>query len=81
MDRIINGLDRTISPCSEDGIDSFLKIIETLSSNSEEPLRHNWSNMVHRNRSAKECLAATTALIKKNRTNWMAYKNSRKNNG
>ena len=72
MDRIINGLDRTISPCSADGIDSFLKIIETLSTNSTEPLRHNWQNLIHRHRSPKECLAMTAALIKKNRTNWMA---------
>ena len=64
-DRIIDGLNRTISPCSENGIDSFLKIIDTLATNSEEPLRHNWSDIVHRHRSSKECLAATTALIKK----------------
>jgi hypothetical protein len=72
MDRIIHGMDRSISPDPSDGSSKILNIIKTLSENSTLPLRSNWRNIVPSLHSARELLASTDLYIRKNRSNWLA---------
>ena len=59
MDRIINGMDRTIGPDPSDGSSKIQNILKTLTDNSTLPLRSNWRNIVPSLHSAREVLAST----------------------
>ena len=72
MDRIINGMDRTLNPAVNDGPLKTLEVIKILSENSSLPLRSNWRNIAPHLLSAKEILATTDRFIRKNRSNWLA---------
>jgi len=72
MDRIINGMDRSIGPDVSDGSSKLHNIIKVLSDNSSLPLRSNWHNIIPSLRSARELLASTDRYIKTNRSNWIA---------
>ena len=72
MDRIINNWERTISPSSQEGINTFLSVIDTIATNSLEPIRQQLHNIPQHLRSPKECLAMTATMLRKNRLNWMS---------
>jgi hypothetical protein len=72
MDRIINGMDRTINPAIDDGASKIIEIINVISNNSSLPLRSNWRNIPSHLLSAKEILATTDRFVRKNRSNWLA---------
>jgi hypothetical protein len=72
MDRIINGMDRSIGPSVTDRSSGIHDIIKTLSDNSNLPLRNNWRNIILPLRSARELLATTDQYLRKNKSNWIA---------
>ena len=59
MERIINGMDRSIGPEPHNGSSKIHDIIKILMDNSSLPLRSNWPNIIPSLRSAKELLAST----------------------
>jgi hypothetical protein len=72
MDRIVNGMGRTLSPVTDEGISAMIEIIDTLVHNSKAPLRSNWKDIAHLNRSPREALAETGRFLADNRHNWLA---------
>ncbi len=72
MDRIINGMDRTLDPVDVHGVGQMLEVIKSISDLSCLPLRKNWRKMNHMHLSAKERLASTAQHLCRNRSDWLA---------
>ena len=72
MDRIINGMNRTINTDTNEGISEIVNITSTLIQHSKQPLRHNWTNIGHQHRSPREALEATKNHLLINRSNWIS---------
>ena len=74
MDRIINGMNRTLSPQNESGVNQILEIIRVISNSSTLPLRNNWREITRSLQSAKEHLAATAQHLRRNISDWLSLK-------
>ena len=72
MDRIINGMDRTIDVRETDGVENILSVIKSLIGRSKDPLRSNWRNIIPALRSKREHLSSTHELILRNKNDWIA---------
>ncbi len=75
MDRIINGMDRSLNPESDAGIAQIHEVIKTISNFSTLPFRNDWKNIAHTLQSAKEQLAATAKHLRRHKSNWLSLKN------